>query len=60
MVLSGPAGQGLCELATALPASVIVMGTRGRGGIRRAMLGSVSDHVVRDAPCPVVTTGPLP
>ena len=38
-----------------LPASVIVMGTRGRGGIRRAVLGSVSDHVVRNAPCPVVT-----
>ena len=35
----------------------IVRGSRGRGGLRRAVLGSVSDHVVRNAPCPVVVTG---
>lgn len=34
----------------------IVIGTRGRGGIKRALLGSVSDYVVRNAPCPVVVT----
>ena len=58
MVVEGPPGPSLCELAASLPASVIVMGTRGRGGLRRAVLGSVSDHVVRNAPCPVVTTSP--
>ena len=58
MVVAGPPGPSLCELAASLPASVIVMGTRGRGGLRRAVLGSVSDHVVRNAPCPVVTTSP--
>ena len=58
MVVDGSPGTGLCELAASLPASVIVMGTRGRGGLRRAVLGSVSDHVVRNAPCPVVTTSP--
>jgi nucleotide-binding universal stress UspA family protein len=57
LVVTGAPGPSLCELAAALPASVIVMGTRGRGGIRRAVLGSVSDHVVRNAPCPVLTTG---
>jgi nucleotide-binding universal stress UspA family protein len=36
----------------------MVVGTRGRGGLRRAVLGSVSDHVVRNAPCPVVVVGP--
>lgn len=57
-VVAGSAGPALCELAASLPASVMVMGTRGHGGLRRAVLGSVSDHVVRHAPCPVVITGP--
>ena len=57
-VLTGPPAAALCELAESLPASVVVMGTRGHGGLRRAVMGSVSDHVVRNAPCPVVTFGP--
>jgi nucleotide-binding universal stress UspA family protein len=57
VILTGSPGQSLCHLAESLDASVIVMGTRGLGGIRRAVLGSVSDHVVRNAQCPVVTTG---
>jgi nucleotide-binding universal stress UspA family protein len=36
-------------------ADYIVVGTRGRGGLERAFLGSVADRVVRTAPCPVVT-----
>ena len=58
-VLSGAPGPALCDLAGVLPASVMVIGTRGRGGLRRAVLGSVSDHVVRHAPCPVVTCRPV-
>ena len=57
MITTGSPGPSLCELAASLGASVIVMGTRGLGGIRRAVLGSVSDHVVRNAPCPVLTMG---
>jgi nucleotide-binding universal stress UspA family protein len=57
LAVIGAPGPSLCELAVGLPASVIVMGTRGHGGIRRAFLGSVSDHVVRNAPCPVLTVG---
>jgi nucleotide-binding universal stress UspA family protein len=57
-LVAGSPASSLCELAASLPASVIVMGTRGRGGVRRAVLGSVSDHVVRNAPCPVLITGP--
>jgi nucleotide-binding universal stress UspA family protein len=34
---------------------IIVMGTHGRGGIGRFMLGSVAGRVIRTAPCPVVT-----
>ena len=55
-VLEGSAGRALCEFATEAGADVIVIGTRGRGGIKRALLGSVSDYVVRNAPCPVVVT----
>lgn len=57
VVLTGAPGPALCELAASLPADVIVIGTRGRGGLRRAVLGSVSDYVVRNAPCPVLTSG---
>lgn len=55
-VLDGAPGPALVDLATQLPAAVVVIGTRGRGGLRRAVLGSVSDHVVRHAPCPVVVS----
>lgn len=36
-------------------AEVIVLGTQGRSGIDRALLGSVADRVIRLAPCPVLT-----
>ena len=36
----------------------IVIGTHGRGGFARAMLGSVADRVVRTATCPVITVRP--
>jgi nucleotide-binding universal stress UspA family protein len=56
-VVDGNPGPTLCELASEIGADVIVMGSRGRGGLTRALLGSVSDHVVRNAPCPVMITG---
>ncbi len=58
IVVRGDAGPALCELARERDASAIVMGSRGRGGIKRALLGSVSDYVVRNAHCPVVITRP--
>ena len=57
-VLEGDPGLAVCRLASDLNARAIVMGSRGRGIVKRAVLGSVSDHVVRNAPCPVVITGP--
>ena len=56
-VLRGDAATAICELASEVDARAIVLGSRGRGGFRRAVMGSVSDHVVRNAPCPVVVTG---
>ena len=55
-ILSGEPGPAICALAAEVSAEAIVMGSRGRGGLKRALLGSVSDHVVRHAPCSVVVT----
>ena len=41
-------------LAKELQADLIVMGCRGHRGIRRAIEGSISDAVIRHAPCPVL------
>jgi len=54
VAVEGEPGRALCDLAAERGATVIVAGTRGRGGWRRAVLGSVSDHLVRHAPCPVL------
>ncbi|MGZ6557804.1 MAG: universal stress protein [Actinomycetota bacterium] len=56
-IVEGRAGPAVCDLAREVGARAIVLGSRGRGGIKRALLGSVSDHVVRNAPCPVVVVG---
>jgi nucleotide-binding universal stress UspA family protein len=50
----GDPGSLLCERAKSLGADVVVVGSRGRGAIRRALLGSVSTYVVNNAPCPVL------
>lgn len=57
-VVLGDPGSQICDLAVEVGARAIVLGSRGRGGLKRAILGSVSDHVVRHAPCPVIITGP--
>ena len=53
-VASGEPGAAICALATEVSAAAVVLGTRGRGGITRALLGSVSDYVARTAPCTVI------
>jgi nucleotide-binding universal stress UspA family protein len=50
-LLSGDPGACLAGQTPEL--GLLVMGTRGRGGLRRALLGSVSTHVMRHAQCPV-------
>ena len=54
-VLEGDARDTILRIAKALPADLIVIGTHGRRGIRRALLGSVAEDVLRRAPCPVLT-----
>jgi nucleotide-binding universal stress UspA family protein len=49
----GAPDEEIVRLAEAIGAGLIVMGSRGRGGVKRALMGSVSDSVVRNAHCPV-------
>ena len=49
----GRADEEIVDLAQSLDVGLIVIGSRGHGRIRRALMGSVSDSVVRHAPCPV-------
>ena len=37
---------------------LVVIGTHGRGGLERALIGSVADRVIRTAPCPVLSVRP--
>jgi nucleotide-binding universal stress UspA family protein len=46
--------QEIVRLGEELGIGLIVMGSRGLGGMRRALMGSVSDSVVRNAHCPVM------
>jgi len=46
--------QQILRVAEDIDAGLIVLGTRARGGVRRALMGSVCDTVVRHAHCPVL------
>jgi nucleotide-binding universal stress UspA family protein len=50
----GDVAKTICRLAEELGVDVIVVGSHGRTGLERLFLGSVSEHVVRHAPCPVL------
>jgi nucleotide-binding universal stress UspA family protein len=54
-VLEGGVASSIVELAELLPADLIVMGTHGSSGFERLLLGSVTEKVLRRAPCPVLT-----
>ena len=56
--LGGDARDVICQTAKEVHADLIVMGTHGRRGVTRALLGSVTENVVRQAPCPVLTVRP--
>jgi nucleotide-binding universal stress UspA family protein len=53
-LIEGRVAPEVVALAEEIGAGLIVLGSRGRGGIRRALMGSVSDSVVRHAHCPVL------
>lgn len=50
---SNPAKQ-IVQFAEKESADLIVLGTHGRKGIKRALMGSIAETVIREAPCPVL------
>jgi len=48
----------ILKAARSIPADLLVMGTHGRGGFERWILGSVAEKTLRKAPCPVLTVPP--
>jgi len=55
LVLEGVAHEQIARAARAKRAEVIVIGTHGRTGLTRLVLGSVASRVLTSAPCPVLT-----
>lgn len=50
----GPPAEAIAEFARVMQADLLVIATHGRSGLARALMGSVAEHVVRHAPCPVL------
>jgi nucleotide-binding universal stress UspA family protein len=60
LVWTGNPGESIVAAAEAEKVDLIIVGTHGRGAIGRLLLGSVSEYVVRKAPCPVFVVRPAP
>jgi len=56
-ILEGDPWRVIRDEAGSLPADLLVMGTHGRSGFEHLLLGSVTERVLRHAPCPVLTVG---
>lgn len=56
-VVHRSAAEGILSYATEHDIDLIVLGTHGRRGVRRLLLGSVAEEVVRRSSCPVLTVG---
>jgi nucleotide-binding universal stress UspA family protein len=50
----GKPGQEIVKAASEWPADLVVIGSHGRTGLSRLVMGSVAEHVMRHAPCPVL------
>jgi nucleotide-binding universal stress UspA family protein len=57
--LSAPA-EAIAQLASDVSADLVIVGTHGRRGVSRLVLGSVAEGVVRSAPCPVMVMRKIP
>lgn len=68
LVWEGEPGPSIVDAATSEQVDMVIVGSHGRGSMGRLLIGSVSEHVVRHAPCPVLVVrarpqaspGPMP
>ncbi len=58
LIWEGDPAESIVEAAKSEGADIIVVGSHGRAALGRALIGSVSDQVVRHAPCPVMVVRP--
>lgn len=60
LVWDGEPGPSIVAAAASEQADMVIVGSHGRGAVGRLVLGSVSDHVVRHAPCAVLVVRARP
>ncbi len=58
MIRRGDVPEEIIKVAEEKEIDLIVMGTHGRKGLEKVLLGSVAERVVKGAPCPVMTVNP--
>ena len=58
VIKQGAVSRTILSVAASEAADLLVIGTRGRGGLQKLALGSVAEELLRLAPCPVMTIGP--
>jgi nucleotide-binding universal stress UspA family protein len=58
LIRRGPTAQSVAAAAAQMGCDLLVIGTRGRGGLSKLALGSTAEELLRISPCPVMTVGP--
>ncbi|KPJ78919.1 MAG: hypothetical protein AMJ54_01305 [Deltaproteobacteria bacterium SG8_13] len=58
-VIAGPVASTLCNLADSEKADLVIAATHGRSGLKRWILGSVTERLMRTVPCPLMSITPF-
>jgi nucleotide-binding universal stress UspA family protein len=59
VVIAGPVASTLCNLAGTEKADLVIAATHGRSGLKRWILGSVTERLIRTVPCPLMSITPF-
>jgi universal stress protein A len=60
LLVQGTPTHAIVDIASEQGVDLIIMGTYGRTGLAHVFLGSVAEHVIRQAPCPVLVVRKAP